>query len=72
MEEVKKSKYFSISVDSTPDISHVYQLLFVIRYVKINDEPVERSIGFIENIGHKTEPLPNEVFKILKQLDIYV
>jgi hypothetical protein len=30
--EVKLSKYYSISVDSTPNIAHVDQLAFIIRY----------------------------------------
>ncbi|XP_050064886.1 uncharacterized protein LOC126553816 [Aphis gossypii] len=34
IQELVKSKYFSISVDSTPDISHVDQLSFMVRYVQ--------------------------------------
>uniref|UniRef100_H2YK99 DUF4371 domain-containing protein n=1 Tax=Ciona savignyi TaxID=51511 RepID=H2YK99_CIOSA len=34
IDEIKTAKYFSISVDSTPDIMHVDQLTVVIRYVK--------------------------------------
>ena len=37
MNEIKHAKYFSISVDSTPDISHVYQLSFIVRYVSEDD-----------------------------------
>lgn len=40
-EEVKVSKYFSISVDSTPDVSHVDQLSFIIRYLSKDGTPVE-------------------------------
>jgi len=32
--EIQESKYFSISVDSTPDVTHVDQLTFTFRYVK--------------------------------------
>ena len=32
--ELKLAKYYSISVDSTPDLSHVDQLTFIVRYVK--------------------------------------
>ena len=34
VERIKKSKYYSVSVDSTPDISHVDQLTIVVRYIK--------------------------------------
>lgn len=44
--EVKRSKYFSISVDSTPDISHVDQLVFCIQYVN-EGTPMERFLKFI-------------------------
>lgn len=36
IEEVKTATYFSISIDSTPDITHTDQLSFVIRYVNSN------------------------------------
>ncbi|XP_029341219.1 uncharacterized protein LOC115033197 [Acyrthosiphon pisum] len=45
VEELKSSTYYSISVDSTPDISNVDQLSFVIRYVNSIGEPVERFLG---------------------------
>lgn len=66
IKEVKTSKYFSVIIDSTPDLSHIDQLSFVIRYVKTNGEPVGRFIGFIENVGHKAESLSNTIFKISK------
>ena len=31
--EIKESKYYSISVDSTPDISHTDQLTFTVWYI---------------------------------------
>lgn len=34
IDEVNRNKYFSVVVDSTPDISHVDELSFKIRYVK--------------------------------------
>ena len=33
LKEVLTAKYYSISVDSTPDVSHVDQLTFTVRYV---------------------------------------
>ena len=44
--EIKKAKYYSISVDSTPDRSHTDQLTFIIRYV-LKGVPFERFLKFI-------------------------
>jgi hypothetical protein len=41
VEEVKVSKYFSINVDSTPGVSHVDQLSFIIRYLLKDGSPIE-------------------------------
>jgi len=38
--EVKLAMYFSISVDSTPDVAHVDQLTFIGRYVLPNGKSV--------------------------------
>lgn len=57
IKEVHKASYFSISVTSTPDISHKDQLSFILRYVSENRKPVERFLCFIENSGHKAEEL---------------
>ncbi|CAL1678226.1 unnamed protein product [Lasius platythorax] len=42
--EIQAAKYFSIAVDSTPDITHIDQLSFIIRYVK---EDGARSNAFL-------------------------
>ena len=34
IKKIKIAKYVSISVDSTPDISHVDQLTIIFRYLK--------------------------------------
>nr|XP_047141435.1 zinc finger MYM-type protein 1-like [Hydra vulgaris] len=72
VKEIKEAKYFSISIDSTPDISHVDQLSFVFRYVQKNGCPVERFLGFLPNSGHKSEELADAVFLVLEShgLDI--
>lgn len=39
LEDIQENKYYSIVLDSTPDISHIDQLTFIIRFVKtINDK----------------------------------
>jgi len=70
--EIKNAKYFSIVVDSTPDISHTDQLACIFRYVKTNGEPVERFLQFITNSGHKSEDLADAIFMVIgeNELDI--
>ena len=53
-QEIVKSRYFSISLDSTPDIVRTDQLTIVIRHVYMtNYEPVEHFLTFI-NISNFT------------------
>lgn len=66
VEEVKFSKYFSISVDSTPGVS-VDQLSFIIRYLSKDGTPIEWFLKFIANTGHKSEQLADAVFDTLNQ-----
>ena len=41
------SSYYSVSVDSTPDISHVDQLSVIFRYVKLCGKVVDWFVTFI-------------------------
>ncbi|KAL7303989.1 hypothetical protein TKK_0003644 [Trichogramma kaykai] len=68
--EIKEAKYFSISVDSTPDISHVDQLTFIVRYVDSNGQPQERFLKFIANCGHKAEETATAVLATLEELGL--
>lgn len=70
LDEVKVIKYYSIIVDSTPDISHVDQLTFIIRYVKTDGTLVERFLKFLPNVGHKSEDLETVIISILFSYDI--
>jgi len=65
LSEIAKSKYFAISVDSTPDLAHIDQLTFTVRYVN-NGEPVERFLDFIPIFGHGSEYLATVVLKNLE------
>lgn len=67
--EIKQYKYFSIVVDSTPDISHIDQLSFVLRYVK-DGIPVERFLRFLPKVGHKSENMEDAVLSFLENLGI--
>jgi len=65
------SKYFSFSVDSTPDITHIDQLTFTLRYLTI-DEPVERFLKFIPIAGHTGEYLCDSILAFLNDNGIDV
>lgn len=69
-DEAKEARYFAITVDSTPDLSHVDQLTFVIRYVTPDGQPVERFFGFIPIKSHKAEYLKETVLKVLNDLGL--
>lgn len=71
VQKAKAAKYFSISIDSTPDSSHTDQLAFILRYIKEDGLPIERLVRFIPNPGHKSE-LAEVVLATLKSygLDI--
>ncbi|GAB1602327.1 uncharacterized protein LOC115212883, partial [Argonauta hians] len=62
--EVKAAKYFSISVDSTPDLAHVDQLAVIVRYV-VAGRPVERFLTFLQPGSHKAEVLTTTLLQFL-------
>lgn len=53
---VKTSKYYSISLDSTVDESHVDQLTLIFRYME-NTTPIERFVTFMPNQGHRAQEM---------------
>ncbi|XP_013785021.1 zinc finger MYM-type protein 1-like [Limulus polyphemus] len=65
--EIKQAEYFSISVDSTSDISYVDHLTFIIRYVVSHGKPIERFINFVEVHSHKAENLANVVKDVITE-----
>lgn len=69
-DEVKAAKYFSISVDSTPDISHMDQLTFTIRYVMPTTGPIERFLQFIPMLRHTGRDIARTVLDSLKEKNI--
>lgn len=70
IEEIQISKYFSIIIDSTPDISHLDQLCFVIRYVANDNLPVERFLTFIPAYSHRAEYLFDVVKTCLENFNL--
>lgn len=64
------AKYFSVSADSSPDMSHVDQLTFIIHYISENGTVKERFTKFIPNCDHKSKNLAKTVFNILQELEL--
>lgn len=70
LDDIKKAMYFSISVDSTPDISHVDQLVLIIRYLDENGEIKERFLGFLPIEAHNAEHLENVILNTFKDFSL--
>ena len=69
---VKTVKHFAISVDSTPDVLHVDQLTFIVRFVDSSGKPVDRFMKFIPISGHDGETMPNVVLDTLHEHDLSI
>jgi hypothetical protein len=68
LNDLRKSIYFSLSVDSTPDLSHVDQLTVIVRYVSPDDGlPVERFVTFLELKNHSGESMADVVVNNLSK-----
>ncbi|KAE9521331.1 hypothetical protein AGLY_018274, partial [Aphis glycines] len=66
VEEIIRARYFSISIDSTPDIGHIDQLSFIFS----DGLSVKRFFCFLENIVHKSQNMADAVFSILKKYNL--
>ena len=65
-QEIKAARYFSISVDFTPDIAHVDQLIIVVRYISPScHEPVMRFLMFLPIYSHTGENPADTLTKYL-------
>uniref|UniRef100_A0A8C6WJK3 Zinc finger MYM-type protein 1 n=1 Tax=Neogobius melanostomus TaxID=47308 RepID=A0A8C6WJK3_9GOBI len=67
---IKIAKYFSISVDSTPDLSHTDQLTFIMRYVSPTGSIEERFVTFLPLTSHTGESIANSILLVLSDLGI--
>ena len=63
---MKKSKYYTISLDSTPDIANVDQLTLIVRYV-LPAGPEERFIKFLDMNSHNAEHLQDKMLAFLNE-----
>ena len=64
--EVAASKYYSVSVDSTPDLTYVDQLTTIIWYV-LDGKPVERFLTFHQMTSHKAEAIATPLLEYLER-----
>ena len=64
---IKKSEYFSVSVDSTPNEAHIDQLTIITRYMDMEKLiPNERFLTFILNTGHTGREMTEALLKYLE------
>ena len=64
--EVQSAKYYSISIDSTPDASKVDRVTCVLRYVPTGTfTPVERFLQFLGTNSHSGEELASVLLRFL-------
>ena len=47
LEEIKAAKYFSILLDSTPNLSHIDQMALIVRYVKVDSSEAQIKESFL-------------------------
>ena len=47
LEEIKAAKYFSILLDSTPDVSHIDLMTLIVRYIKVDSSEIQIKKSFL-------------------------
>jgi hypothetical protein len=70
LKKLKIVKYYSLIVDSTPDIANVDQLVIALRYVLSSGVSAEKFLIFIPNSDHKSEEMSNVVMDFLNSHNI--
>lgn len=73
--EVKRSKYYSIIVDSTQDITKIDQLSVILRYVVLNYETKSFEVkecffGFFELKNHGSKDYENLIYDVLEKYNL--
>ena len=71
IKEITDIKYFSISADSTPDVSNTDQLTAIYRYVLEND-PIEQFLKFLPLLSHKNKDMADLDLEVLNENNIDV
>ena len=47
LKEIKAAKYFSVLLDSTPDVSHINQMALIVRPLKVDSSEVQIKESFL-------------------------
>ena len=68
--EIASAKYYSFSIDSTPNISHTDQLTFTARYVHEDGMPTEHFLKFEGIHSHTGLNLFNTIIEALKDFKL--
>lgn len=68
--DVFRHKYFSVIIDSTPDVSHADQLTFIFRFVSEKGKVVERLIDFEPIHSHTGASLAECILKMVHDLGL--
>ena len=63
---LKSAKFYSVSVDSTPDVTHSDQLTLIVRYV-LPTGPKERFLSFLPMIGHTGQVIAEMILTFLEE-----
>lgn len=75
VERIKKSKYYSIIVDTTPDVTHSEQMTLVFRYVFFNEETelyeiAESFVGFLKIFDKTGQGISDAILNELNALSL--
>ena len=69
IDELGSAKFYLVSVDSTPDVTHSDQLPFILPYV-FPTEPKERFLRYLPMIGHTGQVIAEMILGFLEKYGI--
>ena len=67
--QINNAGYFSVGINSTPDMSHVDKLPVIVRYV-LDGKPMERFLTFIDIHSHISANLAATLLRIFLENNI--